>query len=90
VFGKLVLKATMKEPILSAPLEWVSLKDDYPEVNEESLWCRVPICEPPTVASMAQVGFYIEYFTHFARLKNEHFPICTDCNVEKGTCDCIN
>jgi hypothetical protein len=76
--------------ILSAPLEWVSLKDDYPEDNEECVWCTVPVCEPPTIASMAQVGFDASYYTHFARLKNEHFPICVKCNIEKGICECTD
>src|SRR5690349_21764858 len=60
---------------------WVPISKDesnLPEENDVCLWCEVPICEPPYVASLADVDFPGKFrstpFTHFMRLPNEFFP----------------
>lgn len=61
---------------LPPQLAWERLTDNnYPEDNEECLWCTVPIVEPPYSGCRADENFPgDEYFTHFFKYKNEHWP----------------
>lgn len=78
----------LKGKINSEPSEgtkWVSLETDEPEAEENCLWCKVPISEPPYSGSMNDTDFPKNYFTHFMRLPNSFFPasLREDINTDK-------
>jgi hypothetical protein len=76
-------KAAIEEQLKLTGINWIALSDDYPEDNQECLWCTMPICEPPIVDSICGCDFPgVEYFTHWAPLKNEHFPIDNQVRID--------
>lgn len=53
---------------------WISVEKDSPEPEENCLWCKVPVQEPPYSGSMCDEYFQKDYYTHFMRLPNDFFP----------------
>jgi hypothetical protein len=68
-YGDLVnLLAMFREELKQQPTEWIPVSERLPEETQPVLWCRSPVEEPYTVASMLDVGFDYTYYTHWQPL----------------------
>lgn len=59
-------------------MEWISVKDKYPEEIDNVLWAVFPLNEPYYFGSIMDECFYHDYYTHWMDLS--FIPQEVSCN----------